>query len=248
MDTSSDDGLAIGQQPRETQPASRDLSHLVGSPTSEELELLLDQGAALLESKLTSDSEAAQVLLDLLGRHIAPPGDANTWPRIRESITYYFGEDLATLLFWIVYDSQRRLEWFLEHAGPAAKQVMRKAFGLYGPELARALQDYNENPNDWTQLTQDVWFSQMDSEYLFRSQLRKMNDEVMLIETRASGYLFLVTLLCRALRRVDSATAYEPQRLEQFREELKLLDAFFGAEAATLPTSEATSDPSSSPT
>lgn len=209
-----------------------DLRALTGRVSGQQLDELLEAAVVDLEQRLTAETGTQQVIMDLLARRMAGPRDAATWQAVRDGLSYGVDENVAIIFTWLAGDLSSRLRMFLDRARPNGAQLLRMAFGLYGPDLEAAYSQWNEDPDDWTQITHEVLFNINDSQYRFKIRLRKFNGEQLVFETRPTGFLQLVTILCETLRRVDGPSAFGADWLERFREELKNLDAFVNAPPA----------------
>ncbi len=209
------------------------LDVLGGRSSAEETRDLLTQGAAHLDDFLKSHPQAEQRVLDILGRRLSDGNDADTWNTMHASLSQYFTEELAYMLYWVVGVEDPSADRMQELDGRASPEVigfLRAVVGIYGVDLSNAFAVVNEVPDNWRNFRREVYFDMLRQRHHLRVGIRKYNGEEVIIEGPADFVLNLAGALMYTARVVGTREAFSKDSIDNFLEEARQLTELLTAE------------------
>lgn len=222
---------------------------LTGEISVEEAEPLITQGVDRLQAFLESDPQAEQRVVDILGRRVKGKITDETWQIVNDSLSQYFGQDLAYLLYWVVNvedPRNNRMEEVEKYASPEVMAFLRTVVGIYGPDLSEVYAQWNQLPDGWRTIYRDVYYDQLNQRHHLRVRIEKYNGEEIVFEGTPDSILTLASYLVRTVYMVGTREAFSQDSVGLFVNETtelaKLLNPPQEEEPGEQPTDEAASE------
>ncbi len=181
---------------------------------------------AAMQAFLKEHPEAEEQVREIFDKRLATM-DANTWSSMLTNVEYYMGAESADLLAYVGQtDHGNRLQDVGRVASPAVMTFLKKIVSLYGPELARAAQISNQLPHNWGTFFREVTWDYINRRVQLRVRLAKYNGEETIVEGDADSMLELTTNMIRTLLFIPSPEAFNPNLLQQFKDEVNKFAEF----------------------
>jgi hypothetical protein len=180
--------------------------------TDEEQQQLISGLADLRKALAETDDD--RVILNAIERTVADVPDATTLEEGADRLRSLVGPDATTLILWVSStDTDDRLGWVEAHGDPSSVAFLRKVGGLYGPELRRSYNVWNENPESWSNIFRDVFFDLVTQQYRVRIRIRKYSGEEVLFEGPPDSILDLTNHMLVTLNYLPSKEVFVRESL-----------------------------------
>lgn len=214
------------------------LKLLKGEVSAKQKEKMLSQGVAHLDDFLKSDLQTQQRVVDILSRRLSGEIDADTWNVMHASLSQYFTEDLAYLLYWVVGvedPTASRMQEVEKYASPAVMAFLRAVVGIFGVDLSNAFVLWNQLPDNWRSVDRYIHLDLLSQQHHLTVFIKKYNGEQMAIEGPPDSILDLAEALIYTARLVGTREAFSTERIEAFLDESRQLTQLLTAEKEEAP-------------
>jgi len=209
---------------RDQPDADEWLALLDGGLSAQEEDRLVKRGLERLHDFLAADPLAERRLTELLERRLGGPMDADTWDAMNASLSQYFGQDLACLLYWVVAaetDMANRLERIEGFATPPVLSFLRAVIGIYGIDITHAFDLWQYGPDNWRVAKREILFDAIEDTFRISVTIEKFSGEEMMITGVPDSILRLATSLVytAALLPGEGSEPYAEESVGQFVDE-----------------------------
>lgn len=214
------------------------LKLLMGLVSAEEAKNMLSKAVAVLDDFLKSDPHTEQRVVDILSRRLSGEINASTWDVMHASLSQYFTEDLAYLLYWVVGvedPAANRMQDVEKYASPAVMAFLRAVVGIFGADLSNAFHLWNRVPDNWRNLSREVYYDLINQTHRLKVQIEKFNGEEVIIEGPADFVLNLAGALIYTARLVGTREAFSQESIDEFLDESRQLTELLTAEKEEAP-------------
>jgi hypothetical protein len=214
------------------------LKLLKGEVSAKQKEKMLSQGVAHLDDFLKSDLQTQQRVVDILSRRLSGEIDADTWDVMHASLSQYFTEDLAYLLYWVVGvedPTASRMQEVEKFASPAVMAFLRAVVGIFGVDLSNAFALWNQLPDNWRSMSRYIYLDLLSQQHHLTVRIKKYNGEQMAIEGPPDSILDLAEALIYTARLVGTREAFSTERIEAFLDESRQLTELLTEEREEAP-------------
>jgi hypothetical protein len=165
-------------------------------------------GLAAQMAKLLEDSpRTAELVMDLLGRHLGDGIDTETYGAVWEGIAMLFGigDDAPRLYSWLSQVEQReRLDALAARSPTALSRLLRDSIAIHGPSLQEAYRRWREDPENWEMLQRAAYFDIERGGHRVDVTILKFNGEKISMTLDARSLLLMVERLMNSLSLVAS--------------------------------------------
>jgi hypothetical protein len=207
---------------------------LSGKLLPEETEPLITKAVINLHGFLESEPQAAQCVLEILGRRLGGQITAESWDDMTNSLAQYLGPEATGLLWWVVEVedplNNRLQEVEKYNASAKVMAFLRTIVGTFGIEMSKAFDGWNRYTDEWSGVHREVYYDLMNQRYRFRVRIEKYNGEAMTIEGDGVSMLTLTTHLIRTVKMVGTRDAFDEFSITQFKEQSSELNDLLAEE------------------
>lgn len=214
------------------------LKLLKGEVSAKQKEKMLSQGVAHLDDFLKSDLQTQQRVVDILSRRLSGEIDVDTWNVMHASLSQYFTEDLAYLLYWVVGvedPTASRMQEVEKFASPAVMAFLRAVVGIFGVDLSNAFTLWKQLPDNWRSMSRYIYLDLLSQQHRLTVRIKKYNGEQMAIEGPPDSILDLAEALIYTARLVGTREAFSTERIEAFLDESRQLTELLTEEREEAP-------------
>ncbi|MEZ4869840.1 MAG: hypothetical protein R3C14_51415 [Caldilineaceae bacterium] len=196
---------------------------------AETAEQLIPLTAQQLQALLKIQPNALNYVLELVRRHVEEGISGDTYGRLFASLTSYLGEDPSLLLVWLAqrYSDQNeqkaRLKAVSQYAPLEVSAFCGAIIARYGSDIETSIVRSNENPNNWSVISREVYEDKIYNTYLFRLTIEKFNGEKFAIECTPDSMLALATGIMYTTALINDRDAFSEDRITSFHEQADTL-------------------------
>jgi hypothetical protein len=180
---------------------------------------VLQSSSAQIESFLVSDDQTEEETLALLGRRLDGPIDTATYDVVLDSLRALLGADGANVVHWYTVGNGASTGLLETIAPPRVAFFVRRIAAAHLPELRSAFALWKEVPEDWRTIHRDVYFDYINSRYLVRHRIVKINGEEIVVEGNANSVLDLTRSLLTSISMIATRDAFTEPAIEAFLKE-----------------------------
>lgn len=214
---------------------------LTGEISGKKAEPLLTRGVAKLQAFLETHPQAQQRVVDILRRRLNGEINAGTWQVMNDSLSQYFSQELAYLLYWVVNvedPSANRMVEVEQYVSSKVMAFLQTVVGIYGPDLSEAYAHWNQLRDSWRTIYRDVYYDQLNERYHIRVRIEKYNGEEVVFEGNPDSILTLASYLVRTAYMVGTGEAFSPGSVNLFANETKVLAKLLSPEQEEVPSEQ----------
>lgn len=185
---------------------------------------VFEDGARALGEFLKARPQAADELIELIGRRFNDPIDQSTWGKVETALRDYFANaDAGNVLAWALNADEGdryRVDELAHAGGLEVGDLARRITGAHGIELrdAYAIQDF---PDNWRSLSHSVYQALSGNGRVFISlTVVKQNWDRFVLDGPADSMMSFAAFVLDALRRA-TPKAFSEEGVEDFIAELE---------------------------
>ena len=213
------------------------MTSLVDSLRDQSLDDVRNQSYALasgFEAFLETHPQAQDHVVEILDKRLGGQINENTYDGCLQGISDYFGRENAILLLLLIHTSgQEVFEQLRANNAPKTLDVVSRIKGLYYPELADALRRREKLPDDWREVSWEVYFDRLTNRHHLEVKIQKYSGEEPVIKGSPDSILGLTSKLLALLNLVNSFDEFTQESLESFSKEIREFIEQMGATTET---------------
>ncbi len=205
---------------------------LRGQVSAKRTKEMLSEGLANLDAFIESDPHTEQRVVDILSRRLSGQITSNTWDVMHASLSQYFTEDLAYLLYWVVIvedPTVSKLKEVEQYATQPVMAFLRAVVGIFCADLTRAFNMWSRVADDWNTIHREVYFDMIKQRHHVKIRLEKYNGKEVFLEGPANFVLNLANALIYTARLIGTAQAFSKDSIDGFLHESKELTTLLTA-------------------
>jgi hypothetical protein len=196
------------------------------APTPNETDEIIDAARALT-TLFAEDPSAVDHIRTIIDLELSARVHDDTYGSIGRRLDEYLTEAVASFLLntLTVVDLEPALAdvGVAEAVPDAAVLVRRLSFlrALYKERLQAAQMAWRENPDDWSAVTREVTFDQLNKMWRYALFIDKFNEERVTLRGTASSLVNLMYQIVKLIQQFPDPSAVAPERLAELQKELE---------------------------
>ena len=150
-----------------------------GSASTDEAKPVIEEALGEIQAALDTDPDAVDRILTILKERLPMTPRDTAFLVADAHLGAYAGHDISYLLGWLAQPIASigtqpvtdRLAMITEMGTPETIAAIRTILGMYAKELWDTFDLWNQIPDDWRSINQNVYFDQLTGRYLIRARI-----------------------------------------------------------------------------